>query len=157
MPLKCILAILIHSIFVFLLEPPLLYRVYYFRFIAMLLMGYFLWLLSTITDRGFEHAVARTRTHRSGGESILIVMQRLTRIVLLIIASVAALSLFRINVKTTFAGLGIGGLAIALAAQKTLENLIGGVSLLMDKAICVGDFCQIGDHWVLWRILAFGL
>jgi MscS family membrane protein len=36
-------------------------------------------------------------------------------------------------------------LAIALGAQKTLENLIGGVSLLMDKAVQVGDFCKIGD------------
>jgi MscS family membrane protein len=146
MPLKCILAILLHAVFVYLLGPPLLYRVYYSRFLATLLMGCFLWLLSTITDRSFEHAVNRTRTQHGGGESILIVMQRLTRIMLLIIASVAALGLFGINVKTTLAGLGIGGLAIALAAQKTLENLIGGVSLLMDKAIRVGDFCQIGDQ-----------
>ena len=146
MPLQCILAILLHAVFVYVLGPPLLYRVYYFRFLATLLMGCFLWLLSTITDRSFEHAVNRTRTQHGGGESILIVMQRLTRIVLLIIASVAGLGLFGINVKTTLAGLGIGGLAIALAAQKTLENLIGGVSLLMDKAIRVGDFCQIGDQ-----------
>jgi MscS family membrane protein len=146
MPVKCILAILLHAVFVYLLGPPLLYRVYYSRFLATLLMGCFLWLLSTITDRSFEHAVNRTRTQHGGGESILIVMQRLTRIMLLIIASVAALGLFGINVKTTLAGLGIGGLAIALAAQKTLENLIGGVSLLMDKAIRVGDFCQIGDQ-----------
>jgi MscS family membrane protein len=146
MPLKCILAILMHSLFVYLLEPPLLYRVYYFRFMATLLMGCFVWLVSTITDRGFEHAVNRTRTQHGGGESILILMQRLTRIVLLIIALVIALGVFGFNVKTTLAGLGIGGLAIALAAQKSLENLIGGVSLLMDKALRVGDFCQIGDQ-----------
>jgi len=146
MPLKCILAILLHSVFVYLLGPPLLYRVYYFRFLATLLAACFVWLVSTITDRSFEHALNRTRTQHGGGESILIVMQRLTRIMLLIIASVAALSLFGINVKTTLAGLGIGGLAIALAAQKTLENLIGGVSLLMDKAVRVGDFCQIGGQ-----------
>ena len=146
MPLKCILAILLHGVFVYLLGPPLLYRVYYFRFLATLLAACFVWLVSTITDRSFEHALNRTRTQHGGGESILIVMQRLTRIMLLIIASVAALSLFGIDVKTTLAGLGIGGLAIALAAQKTLENLIGGVSLLMDKAVRVGDFCQIGGQ-----------
>jgi MscS family membrane protein len=71
-------------------------------------------------------------------------VQRVNRIVLLIIAFVAALALFGVNVKTTLAGLGIGGLAIALGAQKTLENLIGGVSLLMDKAVHAGDFCEIG-------------
>ena len=146
MPLKCILAILLHSVFVYLLEPPLWYRVYYFRFMAALLMGCFQWLLSTITDRGYERAVNRTRIHHGGGESILILMQRLNRIVLLTIALVGALAILGVNVKTTLAGLGIGGLAIALAAQKTLENLIGGVSLLMDKAVRVGDFCQIGDQ-----------
>jgi len=145
-PLRCILAISMHSFFVYLLEPPLLYRVYYFRFMATLLAACFLWFLSTVIDRGFQHALNRTRTQHKGGESILIVMQRLNRIVLLIIALVAALAIFGFNVRTTLAGLGIGGLAIALAAQKTLENLIGGVSLLMDKAVQVGDFCQIGDQ-----------
>ena len=145
-PLKCIVAILLHSVLVYLLEPPLLYRIYYFRFIATLLVGCLVWLIATIADRGYEHAVHRAQTQQKGGESILIVMQRLTHIVLVIIALLAGLALFGFNVTTTLAGLGIGGLAIALAAQKSLENLIGGVSLLMDKAVQVGDFCQIGDQ-----------
>jgi MscS family membrane protein len=145
-PLKCIIAILVHSLLVYLLEPPLLYRAYYFRFIATLLVGCLVWLISTITDRGFEHAVHRARAQQKGGTSILIVMQRLTHIVFGIIALLVALALFGLNVTTTLAGLGIGGLAIALAAQKSLENLIGGVSLLMDKALQIGDVCQIGNQ-----------
>ena len=43
------------------------------------------------------------------------------------------------------AGLGVGGLAIALAAQPTVENLIGSLSLFADKPIRVGDFCKYGD------------
>jgi MscS family membrane protein len=43
------------------------------------------------------------------------------------------------------AGLGVGGLAIALAAQPTIENLIGGLNLFADKPIRVGDFCKYGD------------
>ena len=146
MPLRCIIAILLHSLFVYLLEPPLLYRAYYARFMAALLAVCFSWLVSRIADRSFDHAVNRARTQHGGGESILVLMQRLTRIVMLIIALVAALALFGINVKTTLAGLGIGGLAIALGAQKSLENLIGGVSLLMDKAVHVGNFCKIGNQ-----------
>jgi MscS family membrane protein len=42
------------------------------------------------------------------------------------------------------AGLGVGGLAIALAAQPTVENLIGGLSLFADKPIRVGDLCRYG-------------
>jgi MscS family membrane protein len=146
LPLRCIIAILIHVFFVYLLAPPLLYRTYYFRFIAALLAGCLAWLVSRITDRGFNQAVEYTHAHHRGGESILILMQRISRVVMLIIAFVAALALFGFNVKTALAGLGIGGLAIALGAQKTLENLIGGVSLLMDKAVQVGDFCKIGDR-----------
>jgi MscS family membrane protein len=146
MPLRCIVAILIHSLCVHLLGPPLLYRVYYFRIMAAVLVGCFVWLVSRITDRSFAHAVNRMRTQHKGGESILILMQRLTHVVLLIIALVIALTLIGVNMKGTLTGLGIGGLAIALAAQKTLENLIGGVSLLMDKAVHVGDFCRIGDQ-----------
>jgi MscS family membrane protein len=44
------------------------------------------------------------------------------------------------------AGLGVGGLAVALAAQPTVENLIGGLSLFADKPIQVGDFCKYGDQ-----------
>jgi MscS family membrane protein len=146
MPLRCIVAILLHSLFVYLLGPPLLYRVYYFRFIETLLVGCFVWLISAITDRGFEHTVTQTRAQHKGGESILIVMQRLTRIVLVIIGVLVALALLGYNVRTELAGLGIGGVAIALAAQRTLENIIGGFSLLMDKAVHIGDFCQIGNQ-----------
>jgi MscS family membrane protein len=146
MPLRCIMAILMQCAFVYLLDPPLLYRVYYIRLMAALLAGCLAWLVSGIADRSFDHAVNRSQMQNGGGKSILLLMQRLTHIVMLIIAFVAALALFGINVKTTLAGLGIGGLAIALGAQKSLENLIGGISLLMDKAVHVGNFCKIGNQ-----------
>ena len=43
------------------------------------------------------------------------------------------------------AGLGIGGLAVALAIRPTLENLIGGIVLYLDHPVRVGDFCTFGD------------
>ena len=43
------------------------------------------------------------------------------------------------------AGLGIGGLAVALAIRPTLENLIGGIVLYLDHPVRVGDFCSFGD------------
>jgi MscS family membrane protein len=48
------------------------------------------------------------------------------------------------NLTTVLAGVGIGGIAVAFAAQKTLENLFGGVSVLGDEAIRVGDVCRFG-------------
>ena len=62
---------------------------------------------------------------------------------------------FGINPTATLAGLGVGGIAIALAAQKTLENVIGGASLIMDGAVRVGDAFRIGD--VVGTIEVIGL
>jgi MscS family membrane protein len=47
-------------------------------------------------------------------------------------------------ILSVLAGLGVGGLAVALALRPTLENLIGGVILYVDKPVRVGDFCSFG-------------
>ena len=49
-----------------------------------------------------------------------------------------------VPVSTMLAGLGVGGIAIALAAQSTVENLIGGINLYADQPVRVGDLCRIG-------------
>ncbi len=49
-------------------------------------------------------------------------------------------------VLSLLAGLGIGGLAVALAIRPTLENLIGGFVLFIDKPVQVGDFCSFGGQ-----------
>jgi MscS family membrane protein len=50
-----------------------------------------------------------------------------------------------VPVLSLIAGLGIGGLAIALAIRPTLENLIGGFVLFVDKPVRLGDYCSFGD------------
>jgi MscS family membrane protein len=50
------------------------------------------------------------------------------------------------NTTALLAGLGVGGIAIALAAQKTIENLFGGVSVIGDRPVLVGDVCHFGDR-----------
>jgi len=69
---------------------------------------------------------------------------------LLGIGAVAALLAFGANrvglpLYGILAGLGVGGLAVALAAQPTIENLIAGISLVADKAVRIGELCQYGD------------
>lgn len=49
------------------------------------------------------------------------------------------------NASTLLAGLGIGGLAIALAAQKTVENIIGAITLYTSAPIRIGNFCRFGN------------
>jgi MscS family membrane protein len=50
-----------------------------------------------------------------------------------------------ISVAPLLAGFGVGGLAVALAAQHTFENVIAGIMLFADAPVRIGDFCQFGD------------
>jgi len=60
----------------------------------------------------------------------------------------AALILYNagINLTAVLTGLGVGGIAIAFAAQKTLENLFGGIMIASDRPIRVGDYCRAGEY-----------
>tara|TARA_R110002094_G_scaffold36203_15_gene48823 strand:+ start:7849 stop:9474 length:1626 start_codon:yes stop_codon:yes gene_type:complete len=49
------------------------------------------------------------------------------------------------DMSTILAGLGVGSLAVALAAQKTLENLIGAITLYTARPVSAGDLCRFGD------------
>ena len=69
-------------------------------------------------------------------------------IVRIIVATTAALmwaDQAGFNVSTLIAGLGVGSLAVALAAQKTLENVIGAITLYTARPIRPGDWCRFGD------------
>ena len=70
---------------------------------------------------------------------------RLTRIFIFITVGLSILQMWGINVTTIIASLGIGGLAVALAAKDTLANIIGGLILLADKTIKVGETVRVGD------------
>ena len=62
-----------------------------------------------------------------------------------LVALLAGLYYFGVNPNATLAGLGVGGIAVALAAQKTLENVIGGASIIFDGAVRVGDLLKVGE------------
>lgn len=54
-------------------------------------------------------------------------------------------AIFNLNIASLIAGLGIGGLAIALAAKETLENLLGSFTIFFDRPFVVGDFIKSGN------------
>jgi MscS family membrane protein len=91
---------------------------------------------------------ALRRSESSGRGEIATMLRPARRVVdglILAIAVIVALYYFGVDPTAALAGLGIGGIAVALAAQKTLENVIGGVSIIADKAVCVGDAVKVGD------------
>lgn len=71
--------------------------------------------------------------------------RKLGKVLLLAIGLVAVLNELGFQVASLLAGLGIGGIALALAAQKTVENLFGSVAIGVDQPFRVGDFVKIED------------
>jgi len=77
--------------------------------------------------------------------SLLSVMRNLARVFVAVTGLVVTLAAFGYPVVTVLAGLGIGGIAIAFGAQKTIENLFGSISLAADQPFRVGDLVRIED------------
>jgi MscS family membrane protein len=63
-------------------------------------------------------------------------------------------AVFEVNVATLVAGLGIGGLAVALAAKESIENLIASFTIFFDKPFVIGDIVQVGT--VTGKVEAIG-
>ncbi|MEZ4701391.1 MAG: mechanosensitive ion channel family protein [Rhodothermales bacterium] len=68
------------------------------------------------------------------------------RLVLGLIAVLLALDNFGVDVTALVAGLGIGGIAVALAVQNILGDLFASLSIILDKPFVVGDFLIVGDY-----------
>jgi MscS family membrane protein len=72
-------------------------------------------------------------------------LHRMMKVFIATMALLSILYLAGFNLSAALAGLGIGGIAVALAAQKTIENLFGGISILSDRVMRVGDLCRVGQ------------
>jgi MscS family membrane protein len=83
--------------------------------------------------------------HRSVDAHLVRVSLRIVMIGLIGVVVVRATNALGVSLTAVLAGLGIGGLAFALAAQSTIENVIAGITLFADRPVRVGDFCQFGD------------
>lgn len=79
------------------------------------------------------------------GVSVALFLKRAAKIAIVVFGIIAILGAVGVDITTGLAALGIGGLALALGAQKTIENFVGSVTLITDQPIRVGDFCKVGD------------
>jgi MscS family membrane protein len=103
-----------------------------------------IWLLMLLTSWGERYFVSRHKG-LSGSASVWRLAHRLGDGLLIVIGLLFMLHYWGVNVSAALAGLGVGGIAVALAAQKTLENVIAGISLIADQALRVGDVINVGD------------
>ena len=146
-PITLCLAIFIHYRFVSYIGTSILYRLYYRRIILILVAAAFYWIVTTVT-RAISRRVGASLGHRGlyAERSIVSLVRRFVEVVVFLFLSLTVLKTLGVDVSTALAGVGIGGLALGLGAQKTFENMFGGVSILFDKVIVVGDTCKINNQ-----------
>lgn len=105
------------------------------------------WLLLRIMDLVFKRAenYASNNNHPER-LSVLNLLRKVVKVILLAIAAIVILGNLGFDLTTGIAALGIGGVALALGAQKTIENLVGSVSVVADQPVNVGDYCRFGSQ-----------
>jgi MscS family membrane protein len=104
------------------------------------------WVLLSATN--LMRAIFSERLERQGKEAAVVLLGPIgnaTKIVIVILAVLAWLSNLGFNITALLAGLGVGGIAVALALQKPLEDLFGAISMYTQQPVRVGDYCRFGE------------
>lgn len=109
---------------------------------AWLSLWWFLWRIIDIVAANVQNRMDREM--RRSALSSVIFFRRSARLILSVVAIALAMDRVGLNVTGWFAALGIGGLALAFGAQKTIENFVVGLTLIMDQPLRIGDFCKMG-------------
>jgi MscS family membrane protein len=112
-------------------------------FRALAYLTFFWALLRAVAVLGDELLQADWARTRPTARSLSAVAVSLGKVIVGAFALMVALSELGYPVTSVVAGLGIGGIALALAAQKTVENLFGSISILADQPFRVGDTVRV--------------
>ncbi len=79
-------------------------------------------------------------------DQLLPILRKLSKVIIVAITLVMIIDNFGYDVTSLVAGLGLGGLAFALAAQDLLGNMFGGIAILTDKPFKVGERIKVNQH-----------
>lgn len=106
----------------------------------------FFWMMWRTIDV-LRHATGQSRwvVNHLAFRALLPLTARVAKVAVFALGAIALLSQLGYPITSLVAGLGIGGLALALAAQKTVENLFGAFSIGADQPFVEGDFVKIED------------
>jgi len=146
-PLRLLLSIAVFRVCMGVIAPSALLRYLLDRVMTLLFFvgaaAFVMRVVDVISDRIISRLDPK---ERALSYSVLPLGVRFVKICIFCVAVLMTLSYWGYNTNTILAGVGVGGLAVALAAQKTIENLFGGISVITDRPVLVGDFCQFGGQ-----------
>ena len=128
------------------LPLSLLVRQFWSNVATLVTIGAAVWLLILLNGEAERYIHRRLPgANVTAAVSLLRLGRRVVDVLILFAGLLATLRHFGVDPTPVLAGLGVGGIAVALAAQKTLENVIAGASLIFDQAVRVGDSLKMGD------------
>ncbi len=99
--------------------------------------------LDVIAFRGWRKHAAKTKS--KSDDSVIGLISGVLKAIWIVFTLIFILNYWGVEVGPFLAGLGIAGLAIAFALQSTLANFFGGVSIIMDKTVRIGDLVYLED------------
>ncbi len=107
----------------------------------------FTWFVLRIIDFiGVLIAERATQTESKMDDMLVPFVKDSLKVIIVVVSLFAVLSnIFKVNIASLIAGLGIGGLAIALAAQESLKNLFASITIFLDKPFAIGDIVRVDD------------
>ncbi|MCS7181759.1 MAG: mechanosensitive ion channel family protein [Thermoanaerobaculum sp.] len=103
------------------------------------------WFFYRLLDKLSQQWSALAQAKASLVFTFIPIFQRAGRILVVLLGLLAALHVVGVPVTTALAGLGIGGVAVAFAAQKTLENIFAALAIAADRPFTLGDTVRIGS------------
>ena len=128
------------------LPLSLLMRQVWSNAVRLVMIAAIVWLLILLNGEIEEYVRRRLRRSDVGAtRSLLRLVRRGFDLLVIFAGLLVTLRYFGVDPTPALAGLGVGGIAVALAAQKTLENVIAGASLIFDQAVRVGDSLKMGE------------
>ena len=128
------------------LPLSLLIRQFWSNVASLFTIAGIVWVLIFLNGEIERHVQRRfPRLRQPAAATLVRLLRRVGDLLVIFTGLLAILRHFGVDATPALAGLGVGGIAVALAAQKTLENVIAGASLVFDQAVRVGDTLKIGE------------
>lgn len=106
----------------------------------------FVWLFYNLSDVFSKYLqVVTSKTETKLDDQLVPLIRKTLRFFIIVLGIILILQNNGYNVASLIAGLGIGGLAVALAARDTLANFFGSITIFVDKPFRIGDWVKVGD------------
>jgi MscS family membrane protein len=145
-PIRVMLCLAAFRIGEEIVDPSALARLYVGRAMQIIFIWSIAWCLIRLVELFMDHLELSFDTPQQlASRTMLRLGRRTANVMIVVFGILLVLESWGYNTATLLAGLGVGGIAVALAAQQTIANIFGGVSLVGDSPVRIGEFGKFGD------------